>query len=182
MTTKTDATPFAKFYPVNGNTSKADEIALLYGFANLCQQGSYLNGLFSREFVTWVEENIKNDFPPDMFDHLKGAREEVSKYITALAATERRISELVTQRDQANEKAREAKAQATELVESYRAMVAAKQAELDKFIGQAAEREAELIETGCELTAVIDAQRDKLTRLESEIVTLKAKMYDLLTK
>lgn len=67
------------------DASKAEEIQWIETAAKLAtaNSGTHLADLFTGRMVTWVTEQIKNDFPPDLYGHMiqadKDAAETSSK-------------------------------------------------------------------------------------------------------
>jgi hypothetical protein len=47
--------------------TKQDEIDALRRFAAKWQPGSYLHSFFTDQLLQWVENQIKSDFPPDLY-------------------------------------------------------------------------------------------------------------------
>ena len=56
---------------ITKNSSKADEIECMESIAKSIPDGTYLKDLFTRDFISWVSEQIKNDFPPDIMGTLQ---------------------------------------------------------------------------------------------------------------
>jgi hypothetical protein len=53
---------------LNTNSLKVEEIEALKEIADLLPDGTYLKSLFSTKLVEWAEQNILNDFPPDIME------------------------------------------------------------------------------------------------------------------
>lgn len=59
------------------NMSKTEEIEAIEGlYAQVAGLGLYVTDLFTPGFVAWVSEQIKNDFPPDLYQWYTGAKQD----------------------------------------------------------------------------------------------------------
>ena len=56
---------------ITKDSSKSDEIECIESVAKAIPEGTYLKDLFSREFISWVSEQIRNDFPPTLWEHYR---------------------------------------------------------------------------------------------------------------
>jgi hypothetical protein len=54
----------------SSTSGKAEEIAFITNLADDIRPGTYLADLFTKNFVSWVVEQIRNDFTPDLMGAL----------------------------------------------------------------------------------------------------------------
>jgi hypothetical protein len=55
---------------LNALSTKDDELTTLHKMAEQAGEQSYLASFFRPELLDWVEQMVKQDFPPDVWEHL----------------------------------------------------------------------------------------------------------------
>lgn len=85
------------------SASKADEIKWIETVAGLVQTGTYLESFFQKDLVTWVCEQIKNDFPPEIWEYYRGEIEENGNARVAVQEMETRLASAKSANAQLNE-------------------------------------------------------------------------------
>jgi len=76
----------------SSTSGKAEEIAFITNLAEDIQAGTYLADLFTKNFVSWVVEQIRNDFTPDLMGALEQAHIDHSHVV---CQAEREAKQLV---------------------------------------------------------------------------------------
>jgi hypothetical protein len=65
--------------PVPTSASKAEEMTALRKVATVFEPGTYMADLFSPDLINWVEIQLSNDFPPDIFSILDSSAQNLSE-------------------------------------------------------------------------------------------------------
>lgn len=81
--------------PITGTASKQEEIDLLNKVAKLFGSGTYVHDFLSEIALGWVEQKIRDDFPPELYEALIHEQGEHSKTLSKLLKCQ---SELETTR------------------------------------------------------------------------------------
>ncbi len=146
---------------LTADASKEDEVGVMRklqdGFAG---SNLYLADLFTSDLTAWVEQQIRNDFMPDVMEEVKRRNEEAEKSVAVL-----------------NLKMKEARS------EEFARVTAAMKPQIET-----AEREArELEEKNEKLQFALRESDERLSererevfRMKTEITNLKARMFDLM--
>jgi hypothetical protein len=160
------------FAPLTGTSSKAEEIAALEKFAALCGSGSYLASVFTNQFLGWVEQGIKDDVCPDIFDALVSARS--AEQMSAVAI--RRASETIDR----------LQAQLNSVIARAETEGREKSAAIETLKNSIRENEAVETENYKRMYAEIEEKISAITKFEKlldeaqdQIVALKCEVYDL---
>ena len=80
--------------PIDSSASKQEEIDLLNKVAKLFGKGTYMADFFSEKLLGWVEEQLKNDFPPELYEAAAHEKDEHSKTLASSLKKDKRIAEL----------------------------------------------------------------------------------------
>ena len=142
--------------------SKAEEMAVMDKLYEIFQgTNTYLSGLFTEEFVAWVQGQIRNDFPPDAYGF--GIAPQFKKE----EECENRIRDFTIENEDMAKRLEHQK-NAIKILDSDVALLKKELqfSEVDKYA--AVEKK--------------DEARAKVKALEAEVVQLKVKLYDLLSK
>jgi hypothetical protein len=159
----------------SSTSGKAEEIAFITNLAEDIQAGTYLAQLFTKNFVSWVVEQIRNDFTPDLMGALEQAHIDHSHVV---CQAEREAKQLV------DSKALETKDLLTKLD-------GARSANSDLLKNNDSLRERiEFLEDmeGNLTTARIETARDlkqatsDLAIAEQKVIELKARLFDLIDR
>ena len=159
----------------SSTSGKAEEIAFITNLAEDIQAGTYLADLFTKNFVSWVVEQIRNDFTPDLMGALEQAHIDHSHVV---CQAEREAKQLV------DSKALETKDLLTKLD-------GARSANSDLLKNNDSLRERiEFLEDmeGNLTTARIETARDlkqatsDLAIAEQKVIELKARIFDLIDR
>jgi hypothetical protein len=159
----------------SSTSGKAEEIAFITNLAEDIQAGTYLADLFTKNFVSWVVEQIRNDFTPDLMGALEQAHIDHSHVV---CQAEREAKQLV------DSKALETKDLLTKLD-------GARSANSDLLKNNDSLRERiEFLEDmeGNLTTARIETARDlkqatsDLAIAEQKVIELKARLFDLIDR
>lgn len=140
--------------------SKAEEMAVMDKLYEIFRgTNTYLSGLFTEEFVAWVQGQIRKDFPPDAYGF--GIAPQFNEEY------ENRIRDLTIENEEMAKRLEHQK-NAIKILDSDVALLKKELqfSEVDKYA--AVEKK--------------DEARAKAKALEAEVVQLKAKLYDLLSK
>jgi len=138
--------------------AKAEEIVVLEKLQKIYSgTDTYLKDFFTDKLVGWVSQQIKNDFPPDLYDWGFGVSQPLKEEIEDLKNTIE-FWKKETEGLAANVK-----------IQSERS---------DALTGTV----AQLYEDKSDLEDIIDKKADAIDALEMEVVALKAKLYDLIAK
>ncbi len=76
---------------LHSEASKQDEINHLHKLAETVDHDTYLFSLFSDSFMTWAEEQIKNDFTVNLFEYLQQVRADLSAALNGKARAENEV-------------------------------------------------------------------------------------------
>lgn len=161
---------------VTSQASKAEEMdALIKGIrrlANRFENGTYIHDLFSEHFLSWVEGQLRNDFPPDIMDALQAA-------VHAQSKAEAEVNRLNFTLQTANDNyARDMAVQSQLFQNEISTLRESLQHETERaeyFRKQSGEHYDELVATQQQADIVSGALDDAV----KEITALKAKLYDL---
>ena len=142
----------------NHDLSKAEEIAIIEKLHTFFKgSDTYLASLFTDDFLGWVSQQIKDDIMPDLYDQGIGGnlplRKEIEDLKRAIEYWKKESEGLAT-----NVKIK------SDLAEKN-----------DKRIG-------ELFEDKACLEEIIDGKANVIDELRLEVMTLKSKFYDLISK
>jgi len=158
MTNPTSTTP-----KLSKNPSKAEEIEFVEQVAALVPDGAYLKELFTTQFVGWVSEQIKNDFPPNLAEWYFASLIEVSEKVGQIQAINQTFDNTL--------KAKDAQIVAlNSLVDSLRSRNDALYAEIEG--GRI---------TRIDLQNRLSNADDDTEVLKAEVTALKASLYDWMT-
>jgi hypothetical protein len=161
---------------LNSQTGKSDEIAIVEELhRKFSGSGTYLEHLFSMPFVEWVKSQIKDDLSCDIHSDLVAAGMEVSR-LNSLNAALSQVSE------------RNAKGLEEE-ISKWKARWQEKENDDARHVQELADRRREwqeerngLVIKMNEMEERIDQECHDALKLADEVVSLKAKLYDLITK
>lgn len=161
--------------PLQVHASRAEELDALRKVARLFPEGTYMHDLFSNDLIEWVNQQMKVDFPPDVFGALNHTAE-------LLHRSEGNAVQL------GNE------------VESLKKVTARNIERLDREHAEEVQRLSGMLETSQHACDFYERQSQdnydeakrlqgewgmcdaKLRNAEAEIMSLKAKLYDLMSK
>lgn len=163
------ANRFKVIIPNLADATKQEEIDFLKLLASSLSENSYLRGLFSDRLIFWVSEQIKNDFPCDVWDL------EVARLMSELnqKAGELTLEKTDNQRLQ-NDLKREKEASA------IHAEAAAHRIEfLDNCLKSRDDQIEYLVQHEAELTSEAADLRSQLALATQKCLELKARIYDL---
>ena len=79
--------------PIDGTASKQEEIDLLHKVAKLFGNGTYIHDFLSESTLGWVETQLKNDFPPELYEAMIHEHNEHSKTLGKLLVEQRERKE-----------------------------------------------------------------------------------------
>jgi len=165
----------ANLQAVNGQSAKAEEIALLHKMAALAQPGSYLSSLFSEKMVAHIERQITDDMDCDLYagyeyymqqeNEARGTlnqavKDAEDKAFGEIDSLTKRVAALTRDLELARE---QAKANAEDANEAW-TKFSAERAETDRLLN--------------ELQGYIERVED----LEKEVMRRKAQVLDLREK
>lgn len=154
--------------PITSQASKAEEIAILNKVAQVFQPGTYIHDLFTERFLSWVETQLKNDFPPDVFmviDQLAEDSANANKHTTgALTALEMEERAHKRTKEQAERAKEQAQAEYQDIASRFREMA-------DQKLDAYAKCNEYAFELGNAETLI--------AKQTAEIQALKVKLYDL---
>ena len=153
--------------PITSESTKAEEKDMLRKMRTLAGTGTYLADLFNDNFLAWADDCIKNDFPVDAMAVFETLKEDAAK---------------------AYSKKVEAKNEAARLTSEYRDLLA----ELEDVKGTARDLRKERDELkdkffnasdkNTDLNIMLGKAENDLALAREELVQLKAKLYDYMTK
>ena len=149
---------------LNGQSSKDEEKAALQKMAQCAGQGSYLNSLFTPEFINWVEQQIRDDGCCDLYGTLQAAYEETGRKMQEYAALDAQVRN------------------SRYVVEQKDHQIAGLQAERERLIQdnderlRIANRFNESLREENEKTVALRYQMGDMNR---QIAALKVRLYDL---
>jgi len=156
-----------------GHLNKTLEIEILQNMSDAFKDtDTYLASLFTQELVNWATEQIRNDFPPDIFDFFR--REEAAAHAQRQDANEALTNEKMNVDDLGKEVDRlkkEVKEAEQALDEAKEETAAYAQEHMQDNI-QSQKAYEELATESTKLCQSLDT-RDK------EVLRLKAEVYDL---
>lgn len=153
---------------VDNDMSKQDEIEIMHKLRDTFGKypNNYLSNLFSMNFTQWIENQIRDDFSADAYEHFCGWECDDAK--RKLETANEIYDKLLTD---TNEQAIESEQKIKKLISN--------RDELIKQFAQA-ERDYEILLN--ETADTEDKLQKKIGCLEHEIIILKAKLYDKITK
>lgn len=161
-----------KFSPLTKESSKQDEIVFLNAAADACPEGTYLHDFFTPNLVAWVEEMIRNDFPPDLHQVVLTAHADHDR---ELAQARKVIEDLNKQLTSVNSTV-EALDKA---VDCYKAEVTRLNERVTDLLNQARVREDEFDTERYEMRSVAGGLENELEAAHDRITALKVEVYDL---
>ena len=65
--------------PLTATSSREEELAVLDSLIGIFEDGSYLGGLFSTQFLEWAKEQIRYDFTLDIYSSLSETQKELDR-------------------------------------------------------------------------------------------------------
>jgi hypothetical protein len=163
--------------PVPTTASKAEELDTLRKISEVFAAGTYLHDFFTLRLFSWIETQLKNDFAPDVFMLVDGARDAEMK---ANAEAHRAESALAAaQQDHRRQ------------IEILETALRERSKEIERWTndsGYKAEQIARLCDEATELyhqardanaaRAEAEAEHEQAAQ---EILRLKAQMFDMMT-
>jgi chromosome segregation ATPase len=157
--------------PLTSTASKQEEIDLLKKVSTLFQHGTYTADLFSEMFLSWHEQQLRNDFPPNVMDILTDARNQANKSEAA------RLQALM-QLDQEKGKLKVLEAQRAEEITRSDKLYNHLMDNYNHISGRLDETQDKLTEAHNKYFQATDQLKD----LESLVIKLKAQLFDLQNK
>ena len=155
--------------PNLADATKQEEIDFLKLLANSLSENSYLRGLFSDRLVFWASEQIKNDFPCDVWDlEVERLMKELNQKIGELTVEQRdnqRLQNDLQREKEANASRADAYTRRTEFLESC---LKSRDDQIEYFNQHVAE-----------LTIETADLRSQLALATQKQLELKARIYDL---
>ena len=145
---------------LNTTAFKADELAWLKKVAGLVEEGTYLSSLFTEQLVNWCENQMRNDFPCNLYALLEAARENSRQHESHGKALEADLS--------STRQALLKEGQRIEWLKERRE--------------EERERNAQLLAAHQHRGDELDKTWDELQAKDDEILHLKARLYDLMIK
>lgn len=142
------------------DATKEQEIQFINKLAKTVEPGTYLSNLFTPKLITWVEQAIKNDFPPDLFEWYEKVCEELTDQRTETEAGYKQFASVKEQLDQAIQLVKEKDERLTKSMQ-----------QTEDALQVANDRYNEWVK-----------KDDEVTTLKAEIIHLKAKLYDLMAR
>lgn len=153
---------------VSTASSKAEEWQTLMEMAACAERGSYLESLFSGELLNWVKDQMANDFPCDIMDHLRHASDEVQEAQRLQAKAEAAVKHYEgTIKDLEGSLARR-----EELMNNQTALIRQRNDEIGDLTQQ-------LLSKDGDYNRLAELAEDAQNALKDEIIRLKAEIYDL---
>lgn len=153
------------------NSTRAEELQGLTKLSSVFKSGSYLYDFFTPDLFRWIERTIQDDLVPDLMGYVKSAEDEARTWHQKSVDNERRAiaaeKALQDEKQAAIDFEKAAQAQLTRLQE----IVEKKNESIDHW-SQTAHKNGQRV---YELQA-------ELIKAQEEIITLKAKLYDLMEK
>jgi len=159
----------------SSTSGKAEEIAFITNLAEDIQAGTYLADLFTKNFVSWVVEQIRNDFTPDLMGALEQAHIDHSHVV---CQAEREARQLV------DSKAGEIKALLTKVDElsnenhRYQELIST-MADRIEFLE---DMEHNLVSARMETARDLQQASLDLSIAEQKVIELKARLFDLIDR
>jgi hypothetical protein len=159
----------------SSDSGKAEEIAFITNLAEDIQAGTYLADLFTKNFVSWVVEQIRNDFTPDLMGALEQAHIENSHNV---CQAEREAKELV------DSKALETKDLLTKLdgARSANSDLLKNNDSLRERIEFLEDMEGNLTSARIETARDLKQATSDLAIAEQKVIELKARLFDLIDR
>lgn len=149
---------------LGNDPSKAEEISFFNEIAESIPQNSYLKDFFRREVISFVEEQIRNDFPADIWDWLN-QEEKIKFYQKDLDEKTKTIFSM------------------TEQSNDYLAVI-------DSLKDQTQRQSSEIIDADTKIRNLSDQAQNlrfeiiglesKICEKDLEIIKLKARLFDLM--
>ncbi len=161
---------------LNSQTGKSDEIAIIEELhRKFSGSQTYMEHLFSLPFVEWIKSQIKDDLSCDIHSDLVHGGMEVGRLtsiISSLQEKERRDAhasefEVSKWRARWQEKENDDARHVQELFKERE----------ERQLGQ-----QERMEKLNEMTDMLEQEREDSMKLADQVVSLKAKLYDLMVK
>lgn len=79
--------------PINGTASKQEEIDLLNKVAKLFGKGTYMADFLNEATLGWVESQLKDDFPPELYEALQSECNEHGKTLSKLLKVQQELEQ-----------------------------------------------------------------------------------------
>jgi hypothetical protein len=150
---------------VSTASSKADELKFLDIVIGQVSSGSYLGALFSPQMVSWLQSQIRNDFSCDLFADYENLSESLSH-------KEKGYQEIIRERGEELEtlraKLNQEKDRANRIFADYEEI-------RDRYYRE----QGETGEMLCHEVLENQELRERVDKLELQIIGLKAKLWDL---
>ena len=159
--TTTSNTPKVTIKNFTSDSTKVDEISVLEQIAESMPSGSYLRDFFSNPLVSWVSEQIRNDFPADLMDWYRQEEKRSQNEQSNRLAVEHQLANLKDKME------KEQVAQA-----EFEARVEERIARQNKQNEQLAAGYQELYDR----IAALEEERDAANR---KVIELKVKLFDI---
>ena len=151
---------------VEDNMSKEMEIKVLNKFyASFAGTDTYLEQLFTAPFITWASMKIRDDIFPDVMQYIHPEESDELRQLRLLADSNEKLVDHYQGQEQ-------------ELKEQYAALKEAKQMDWDRNQEKIQTIQERLFEERERVRRHVDHIAD----LEQEVLSLKAKLYDEMTK
>ena len=159
----------------SSTSGKAEEIAFITNLAEDIQAGTYLADLFTKNFVSWVVEQIRNDFTPDLMGALEQAHIDHSHVV---CQAEREAKQLV------DSKALETKDLLTKLdgARSANSDLLKNNDSLRERIEFLEDMEGNLTSARIETARDLKQATSDLAIAEQKVIELKARLFDLIDR
>lgn len=160
----------------NSDAGKAEEIAFITHLAEDVQPGTYLADLFTKNFVSWIVEQIRNDFTPDLYGALEHQHELNSQAELRCAAAIHEIDKSAKEHRYEAEALKKIISDRNVLVEDLKNRIEFLE---DQNVGFAELRIALVSDCNESKRELAQAVAD-LAAANQKVLELKARMFDLM--
>ena len=143
---------------LKSDCSKGEELTRLHDYKELSGTGTYLSMLFTDKFITWCEEQVKNDFSLDIFDYYQASIKELNESESARIKAETHIQVL---ENQLENQGKIANSQAQTISELNRRLAETESRAIGYCVSNS-------------------SKDDIILERDEEIIRLKARIYDLI--
>lgn len=151
-----------KSFPVlTKSATKAEEISWFESVAQSVEPGTYLADFFTKGTVNWVVSQIRNDFPPELYEYYAKAQDDEGKARAEVGKVE---AELARSKETVNTR-EAAYNRLVEQFENFRNTANATEYRLHGEIGKLCSEKSDL--------------ETEVEALKAKITSLKADIYDL---
>lgn len=151
--------------PIDSTASKQEEIDLLNKVAKLFGNGTYVHDFLSEITLGWVEQKIKNDFPPELFEAYIHEKDECNAVMGKLLKAEAELTRSEKFREEAtatyNRREQEMTMEISRLKEERIRYIDSMSASIDEVRAERNDAQAKLMVT------------------QTEVNRLKIEVYDL---